>query len=165
MTEEPAIKEVIIYTDGGCSPNPGPGAWGAILKHGKNIKHISGGFKLTTNNRMEIMAVIEALKALKCRCSVKLYTDSQYVYNSVTKGWAQKWRNNNWRKGKGNKEKAQNPDLWETLLDLLEEHEVELNWVKAHIGIAGNEAVDRLVNQTRDAGNLGIDEYYLKNKD
>ncbi len=163
MPENPAIKEVIIYTDGGCAPNPGPGAWGAILRCGDNVKKISGGCKLTTNNRMEISAVIEALKALKQRCNVKLYTDSQYVYNSITKGWAANWRANGWRKGKNKKEKALNPDLWGELLDLVDNHNIEFNWVKAHVGIAGNEAVDKLVNDTRDAGNLGEDTYYLQN--
>lgn len=163
MTEDTAIKEVIIYTDGGCSPNPGPGAWGAILRYGNNIKKVSGGYKLTTNNRMEIMAVIEALKSLKEKCKVKLYTDSQYVYNSITKGWARNWRKNGWRKGKNNREKALNPDLWGQLLDLIEDHDIEFNWVKAHVGIAGNEAVDKLVNDTRDTADLGEDSYYLAN--
>ena len=163
MTETPVKKVVTIYTDGGCAPNPGPGAWGAILRYGKQVKHVSGGYKLTTNNRMEIMAVIEALRALKKRCTVKLYTDSQYVFNSITKGWASNWRENGWRKGKNKKEKALNPDLWAILLDLIEEHDVEFNWVKAHVGIAGNEAVDQLVNDTRDAGDLGVDTYYLQN--
>lgn len=165
MTQPHELTEVIIYTDGGCSPNPGPGAWGAILRCGDKTKKVSGGFQLTTNNRMEIMAVIQGLKALKRRCRVRLYTDSQYVFNSITKGWAANWRANGWRKGKNNREKALNPDLWGELLDLIEEHDINFNWVKAHIGIAGNEAVDKLVNDTRDAGNLGVDNYYLANKE
>ena len=165
MTQQPEIKEVTIYTDGGCSPNPGPGAWGAILSCGNNVKKISGGYKLTTNNRMEIMAVIEALKALKQKCKVKLYTDSQYVFNSITKGWAKNWRANNWRKGKNKREKALNPDLWGELLDLIEGHDIDFNWVKAHVGIAGNEAVDQLVNDTRDTAVLGEDTYYLANRE
>ena len=164
MSETTDYKEVTIYTDGGCSPNPGPGAWGAILSCNGVTKKIAGGYKLTTNNRMEIIAVIEALKALKEKCKVTLYTDSQYVYNSITKGWAEGWRKNGWRKGKNKREKALNPDLWGELLDLIELHEIDFNWVKAHVGIPGNEAVDQLVNDTRDAGDLDEDTVYLQNQ-
>ena len=114
-------KEVTIYTDGACSGNPGPGGWGAILIYGKIEKEISGGAESTTNNRMELTAVIEALKLLKYPCSVTLYSDSQYVINSLEKGWAKKWKENNWVKS--DKSKALNPDLWDTLLEETEKHE------------------------------------------
>src|SRR3712207_2429428 len=109
------LKRVTIYTDGACLGNPGPGGYGVVLIYGTHKRELSGGFRLTTNNRMEIMAVIVGLQALKQRCAVTVYTDSQYVADSMTKGWAQRWRANGWRKNK--KEKALNPDLWGQLLD------------------------------------------------
>ncbi len=154
------MKKITIYTDGACSPNPGAGGWGALLIYDKTKKELSGGFKFTTNNRMEILAVIESLKALKERCNVKLYTDSQYVYNSVTKGWAQNWRSNGWRKGKKKKEKALNPDLWGQLLDLLDQHNVEMNWVRGHNDNPGNERCDELAVSARLKGNLPDDPGY-----
>ena len=136
------MKEVEIFTDGACSGNPGPGGWGAVLRYNCHEKELSGGEANTTNNRMELCAVIFALEALKEPCRVKLYSDSQYVCNALTLGWAKKWRANGWMRNK--KDKALNPDLWERLLDLCDTHEVEVNWVKGHAGHPENERCDRL---------------------
>lgn len=135
-------NHVQIYTDGACSGNPGPGGWGAILVSGANEKELNGGEKNTTNNRMELTAVISALQALKRPCEVTLTTDSKYIVDAVTQGWAKKWRANNWMRN--NKDKALNPDLWEQLLNLLEIHDVTFVWVKGHAGHAYNERCDRL---------------------
>jgi ribonuclease HI len=136
------LKEVTIYTDGACLGNPGSGGYGVVLIYGKHRKELSGGFRLTTNNRMEILAAIEGLKALKSKCAVTLYTDSQYLVNAIAKGWAKQWQKNGWRRNK--KEKAKNPDLWEQLLDLCVQHDINFVWVKGHAGIAENEYCDRL---------------------
>ncbi len=135
-------NKVYIYTDGACSGNPGPGGWGAILVSGAHEKELSGGEIDTTNNRMEITAVIKGLEALKRPCDVVLTTDSKYVVDAITQGWAKRWKANNWMRNK--KDKAQNPDLWETLLKLLEIHNVEFVWVKGHAGHKYNERCDRL---------------------
>lgn len=140
--------KVEIFTDGACSGNPGPGGYGAILRAGENVKEISGGEANTTNNRMELMGVISALSALKYPCDVVLTTDSKYVVDSVTKGWAKKWRANNWIKS--DKKPALNSDLWEKLLDLLEVHNVKFVWVKGHAGHPENERCDRLAVMERD---------------
>lgn len=139
---------VEIFTDGACSGNPGPGGYGAILRVGEHIKEISGGEADTTNNRMELMGVISALSALKYPCEVVLTTDSKYVVDSVTKGWAKKWRANNWIKS--DKKPALNADLWEQLLDLLEVHNVQFVWVKGHAGHPENERCDSLAVMERD---------------
>ncbi len=136
------LKEVEIYTDGACKGNPGPGGWGAVLRYKGVEKEISGGERQTTNNRMELTAVISALELLKEGCKVTLYTDSQYVCNAVNLGWAKKWKANGWMRNK--KEKALNPELWERLLALCEKHEVSFNWVKGHAGHPENERCDRL---------------------
>lgn len=136
------MKKVEIFTDGACSGNPGPGGWGAILRYGKNVKELSGGDAQTTNNRMELTAVISALSALKEPCEVVLTSDSKYIIDAVTKGWAVSWRSRGWRRGKN--EKALNPDLWEQLLLLLEKHKVEFVWVKGHAGHPENERCDEL---------------------
>ena len=133
---------VTIYTDGACSGNPGPGGYGAILMYGAHKKELSGGNPNTTNNRMELMGVISALKALNRPCQVDLYTDSQYVVNAIEKGWAKKWQANGWMRNK--KDKALNPDLWQTLLDLLEVHQVEFHWVKGHAENPYNNRCDEL---------------------
>lgn len=140
--------KVEIFTDGACSGNPGPGGYGAILRVGEHVKEISGGEANTTNNRMELMGVISALSALKYPCDVVLTTDSKYVVDSVTKGWAKKWRSNNWIKS--DKKPALNADLWEKLLDLLEVHNVQFVWVKGHAGHPENERCDRLAVMERD---------------
>ena len=136
------MKTVDIFTDGDCSGNPGPGGWGAVLRYNGHEKELSGGEAETTNNRMELCAVIYALEALREPCEVNLYSDSQYVCNALTQGWAKKWRANGWMRNK--KEKALNPDLWERLLDLCEKHTVHVNWVKGHAGHPENERCDRL---------------------
>lgn len=136
------MKKVQIFSDGACSGNPGPGGWGTILRFGEHEKEMSGGEKETTNNRMELTAVIKGLEALKEPCEVEFFTDSKYIIDSVTKGWAVKWKNNGWIKP--DKKPALNPDLWERLLSLLEIHNVTFNWVKGHAGHPENERCDRL---------------------
>lgn len=133
---------VNIFTDGACSGNPGPGGWGAILKMGEHKKELSGGEAETTNNRMELTAVIMALKALKRPCEVILTTDSKYVADAITKGWAKSWQKKGWIKS--DKKKASNPDLWEELLRLTEIHDLTVNWVKGHAGHPENERCDEL---------------------
>lgn len=136
------MKNIEIFTDGACLGNPGPGGWGVILRYNGKEKTLSGGEAETTNNRMEILAVIKALEALKEKCNIELYTDSQYVCNAINKGWAQKWKGNNWKRNKN--EPALNSDLWEVLLNLLEKQNVKFNWVKGHAGHEENERCDVL---------------------
>lgn len=136
------MKTVYIFTDGACSGNPGPGGWGAILRYGQIEKHMSGGEKMTTNNRMELTAVIRALGALKEKCHVVLTTDSKYVCDGINKGWAASWKKNGWRKS--DKKPALNPELWDELLTLTENHEVEFIWVKGHNGHHENELCDKM---------------------
>ena len=136
------LKKVYLYTDGACSGNPGPGGWGAVLRFGTAEKELCGGEKETTNNRMELTAVIMGLSALKEPCEVVLTTDSKYVADGVTKGWAQSWRNNGWRKA--DKKPALNVDLWEEILQLFEKHDVKIVWVKGHNGHPENEKCDAL---------------------
>ncbi len=136
------MKHVDLFTDGACSGNPGPGGWGAILRYNGVEKELSGGEANTTNNRMELSAVIFGLKALKEPCAVTLYSDSQYVCNALKLGWAKKWRANGWMRNK--KDPALNPELWGELLDLVEKHQVEIVWVKGHAGHPENERCDRL---------------------
>ena len=136
------MKTVTIYTDGACSGNPGPGGWGAILQYGEHRKEISGGAAGTTNNRMELTAVIQALSLLKEPCTVELYSDSKYVIDALTRGWAKGWRERGWVKS--DKKPALNPDLWETLLDLCEIHTVRCHWVKGHAENPYNNRCDEL---------------------
>lgn len=142
------MKFVEIYTDGACSGNPGAGGWGAILRCDGREKELSGGEAHTTNNRMELLGVINALEALKYPCRVKLTTDSKYVVDGVTKGWAESWRRRGWKKSDG--KPALNTDLWERLLGLLATHEVEFAWIKGHAGHAENERCDALAVTQRD---------------
>ncbi len=135
-------KFVEIFTDGACSGNPGPGGWGAVLRYNGREKELSGGERDTTNNRMELTAVIKALEQLKEPCKVMLTTDSKYVSDGVSKGWAVSWQKNGWRKA--DKKPALNPDLWERLLELLKIHNVTINWVKGHAGHPENERCDEL---------------------
>lgn len=135
-------KHVTIFTDGACSGNPGPGGWGAILRYNQVEKELSGGEKETTNNRMELTAAISALSALKEPCKVTLYSDSKYLVDGMSKGWAKGWQAKGWRKSDG--KPALNPDLWQQLLDLFERHEVELVWIKGHNEHPENERCDRL---------------------
>ena len=136
------MKSVDIFTDGACSGNPGPGGWGAVLRFAGKEKELSGGEKNTTNNRMELTAVIKALEALKEPCEVRLVTDSKYVADGLTKGWARSWQKNGWRKA--DKKPALNSDLWERLLALTDIHGVTVEWVKGHAGHSENERCDRL---------------------
>ena len=136
------MKTVCVYTDGACSGNPGPGGWGAILLYGERKRELSGGEPSTTNNRMEMTAVISALSALKEPCIVEWYSDSRYVLDAVEKGWAVRWKRNGWMRNK--REAALNPDLWETLLRLLEVHDVRCHWVKGHADNPYNNRCDAL---------------------
>lgn len=136
------MKTVQLFTDGACSGNPGPGGWGAILRFGEHEKELSGGAADTTNNRMELTAVIEGLLALKTPCIVELTTDSKYVADGIDKGWAANWKKNGWRKA--DKKPALNPDLWDELLRLADIHTLKINWIKGHAGHAENERCDAL---------------------
>ncbi|MBR5517709.1 MAG: ribonuclease HI [Clostridia bacterium] len=136
------MKTVYLYTDGACSGNPGPGGYGAILKYGKHEKEICGGDENTTNNRMELLGVIKGLEALNEPCHVVLTSDSKYVIDALSLGWAEKWKQNGWMRNK--KDAALNPDLWERLLQLTSIHEMEYNWVKGHAGHPENERCDQL---------------------
>ena len=151
-------RQVTIYTDGACVGNPGPGGYGTVLIFDDNRRELSGGFRLTTNNRMELLAAIEGLEALKEPCQVTLYSDSQYVVNGMSKGWAEKWRKNGWRRNK--KERAINPDMWGRLLDLCEKHEVEFRWVRGHAGNPNNERCDQLAVAASLQNNLPPDQGY-----
>ncbi|MDE5604839.1 MAG: ribonuclease HI [Eubacterium sp.] len=136
------MKNVDIYTDGACSGNPGKGGWGAVLVYGSKEKEISGSDADTTNNRMELTAVIEALNALKEPCNVTLTTDSKYVCDAINQEWVYSWKKNNWKKA--DKKPALNVDLWEKLLELLETHNVTFVWVRGHNGHPYNERCDTL---------------------
>lgn len=136
------MDKVIIYTDGACSGNPGPGGYGVVLSCNGVRKELSGSEKNTTNNRMELTAAIVGLSALKRKCEVTLVTDSKYVSDGISKGWAKSWRKNGWRKA--DKKPALNADLWEKLLILIEQHNVTLEWVKGHNGHPENERCDAL---------------------
>ena len=136
------MKTVTLYTDGACSGNPGPGGWGAILEYNGVQKELSGGEENTTNNRMELTAVIEGLSALKESCIVELYSDSKYVIDGLSKGWAVSWRKNGWKKA--DKKPALNPDLWERLLSLTEKHQMRYHWVKGHAENPYNNRCDEL---------------------
>ena len=150
--------KITIYTDGACSGNPGPGGYGAVMHHGKHRNELSGGFRKTTNNRMELLAVIEGLQALKRPCEVTIFSDSKYIVDAVNKGWAKRWQANGWKRNK--RENALNPDLWTRLLKLLDVHKVELSWVKGHAGNPGNEHADALAVGASKSNNLAIDEGY-----
>ncbi len=136
------MKTVEIYTDGACSGNPGPGGWGAILRYRETEKELSGGAADTTNNRMELTAVIEALALLKESCVVELYSDSKYVIDGLSKGWAKGWQKRGWIKS--DKKPALNPDLWERLLALTDRHEMHYHWVKGHAENEKNNRCDQM---------------------
>ena len=141
------MNKVTIYTDGACSGNPGPGGWGAILKEGEAERELSGGEEETTNNRMELTAVIESLNALKRPCEVELYTDSQYVANAINLGWLENWKKRGWKRKDG---KLLNPELWQKLDSLLETHKVTFHWVKGHADNEYNNRCDALAVKERD---------------
>lgn len=151
-------KKVVIYTDGACSGNPGAGGYGVVLIYGGTKRELSEGYRLTTNNRMEVLAVIKGLEALKEPCQVTLYSDSKYVVDAIQKGWVTKWKANGWYRNK--KERASNVDLWERLLVQLERHQVTFQWVKGHADNPGNERCDELARGAIAAGNLLEDENY-----
>lgn len=136
------LKYIEMFTDGACSGNPGPGGWGVVLRYGNHEKELSGGEESTTNNRMELTAVIEGLAALKEPCKVRLVTDSKYVADGINLGWAESWRANGWRKA--DNKPAQNVELWDKLLTLLYKHDVKIDWVRGHAGHPENERCDRL---------------------
>ena len=140
-----SISEVIIYTDGACSGNPGPGGWGALLRHNGKEKELSGGEAHTTNNRMEMMAVIEAIRAIKKPCLLKIHSDSALIINAMTKGWIESWQAKRWKKA--DKKPVENQDLWLELLEVIGTHQVEWIKVKGHSGIPDNERVDQLAVQ------------------
>jgi ribonuclease HI len=135
----------MLYTDGACSGNPGPGGCGAVLLYKNKRKELSSGYRQTTNNRMEILSVIIGLETLKEPCKVNLYSDSRYVIDAIQKGWAHRWRRNNWMRNK--KDPALNKDLWERLLNLLAQHQVTCHWVKGHAGNPENERCDELARE------------------
>ncbi len=156
------LKKVQIYTDGSCLGNPGAGGYGALLVYGEHKQELSGGFRLTTNNRMEMMGAIAALEYLDMPCNVDLYTDSQYIVNAMTKGWAKRWQANNWKRNA--KDMAENPDLWQKILDLCGEHKVNFHWVRGHAGHPENEYCDRLAVKAANGSNLPVDSGYKPKK-
>jgi ribonuclease HI len=158
LKTDDGLKHVVIYTDGACTGNPGPGGYGVVLLHGEHRKELSGGFRLTTNNRMEMLGCIVGLQTLKGQCAVTIYSDSRYVVNSMTKGWARRWRNNGWKKRED--EAVKNPDLWEQMLELCEQHQVRFNWVRGHTGNAENERCDELARAAAAGFKLAIDKGY-----
>ena len=146
------MKSVTVYTDGACSGNPGPGGWAAILKYGSAEKELSGGERATTNNRMELTAVLRALEALRESCDVTVYTDSQYISRAMTEGWFQNWK----RAGFTKKGGLKNDDLWRTLDGLLQKHHVTFRWVKGHADNDFNNRCDRLAVAQRDKYGKGL---------
>jgi len=152
--------KVVIFTDGASTGNPGPGGYGIVMIAGDAHKELSGGFRCTTNNRMELMGVITALQALKQRSRVVVYSDSRYVVESVEKGWARRWRSRGWMRNA--EERAENPDLWARLLDLLDQHSVEFRWVRGHASQPENERCDRLAVQAARQKNLPEDEGFTR---
>jgi len=151
-------NKVNIYTDGACLGNPGPGGYGVLLEVSGTRKEKSGGFRLTTNNRMEMTAAIAGLESLAQPCRVTLFSDSQYLVKAMTEGWARKWKANGWMRN--SKEKALNPDLWKRLLLLCEKHEVEFRWVRGHNNHRENELCDRLANEAAKQTGLPVDAGY-----
>ena len=149
------MKKVEIFTDGACSGNPGPGGYGVILRFNGNEKELSAGYKKTTNNRMELLAIIVGLEALKESCEVNLYSDSRYIIDALTKGWLTRWQANRWKRNKI--DKVKNVDLWKRLLPLLEKHKINFHWVKGHAGHAENERCDVLAVQAANSQNLKDD--------
>ena len=142
--KEKELKNIKIYTDGACSGNPGAGGWGAVLIYGKTEKHLSGNAPDTTNNRMEMTAVIEALKSLKHKCAVAIFTDSKYVMDGATT-WIINWKKRGWKTA--DKKPVKNEDLWRELDELLTQHEISWNWVRGHNGDHYNEIADTLATE------------------
>ncbi len=152
------MKHITIYTDGACTGNPGPGGYGAVLLYNNTRKELSGGYRKTTNNRMEIMAALAGLRCLKEPCRVILYSDSRYVVDAMSKGWAERWRAKGWKRS--NKAHALNPDLWAEMLELSARHQIEYRWIKGHAGDPENERCDELAVTAAHDTNLGRDEAY-----
>jgi ribonuclease HI len=157
-TKQPVMPQVEIYTDGACDPNPGPGGYGVVLLHPQKRAEASGGFRRTTNNRMEIYAAIKGLELLKKPCKVRLYSDSQYLVKAMMEGWVVAWKKRDW--WRTNKERAVNADLWQRLLELCQTHQVEFVWVKGHAGNQENERCDQLSCAALRQPNLPGDEGY-----
>lgn len=156
------IPNIDLYSDGGAEPNPGKGGFGVIMSYKGARKEFSQGYRLTTNNRMELMGVIYGLERLKTKSIVNVYCDSRYVVDAIMKGWAQKWRKNNWYRNKN--EKAVNADLWERLLVLIEnQQEVRFNWIRGHVGHVENERCDQLANVALNGPDLIDDNGYVEN--
>jgi ribonuclease HI len=157
---ESPLQDVTIFTDGACIFNPGPGGYGVILVHGDHRKELSAGFRRTTNNRMEMMAAIAGIEALKRPCRVRLYSDSQYLVNAIELGWARRWQAHAWWRNRD--ERALNTDLWERLLKACEAHEVRFEWLRGHAGQEENERCDQLARQAAASSDLQIDPEYEK---
>ena len=155
MTTHEVVR---IYTDGACSGNPGPGGWGAVLIFGENILELNEGFRHTTNNRMEILAVVNSLSKLKRSSEVVVISDSKYLVDAINKGWVQRWKSNGWRRNK--KDMASNVDLWKLLLVQLQRHKVEFEWVKGHSGDTYNDLADKLAVEASVSKSLKIDQIY-----
>jgi ribonuclease HI len=155
-----AAPEILIYTDGGCQNNPGPGGYGAVIMAGNKRNEISQGYRMTTNNRMELMACVAALKSLESRVKVVLHSDSRYVVNGMNKGWAKRWKSNGWMRTKT--EAAENADLWSELLDLTENRDVSFVWVRGHAGNIENERCDKLATDAAFRSDLREDVGYRK---
>ena len=158
MTAGALLPVVTIYTDGACSGNPGPGGWAAILVAGEHRKELARGYRRTTNNRMELRAVIEGLKSLRRPSKVDLFSDSKYVVEAIERGWVKGWQRNGWRKA--DKKPALNVDLWEELLPLLELHTVRFRWLRGHDGHDENERADELAVAAIRSGDLEVDRGY-----
>jgi ribonuclease HI len=158
MSKPQERKHVTIYTDGACIGNPGPGGYGVVLLYKGRRREISLGYRETTNNRMEVLAAIVGLEALGEPCRVIVISDSQYLVNAISKGWAQRWQANGWKRNK--KERALNPDLWERLLAACERHDVEFEWVRGHAGNEENECCDRLATHAAETSATEIDSIY-----
>ncbi|MFW5488836.1 MAG: ribonuclease HI [Desulfovibrio sp.] len=152
------LTKVTIHTDGSCLGNPGPGGWAAVLEYSGHRKELADGYKRTTNNRMELLAVIESLASLKRACQVDLYTDSQYVRNAIVKKWLDSWQRKNWINSA--KKPVKNKDLWLRLLPLLAKHEVSFNWLKGHAGHVDNERCDILARTSAERGPWAEDAGY-----
>lgn len=152
------MKRVTIYTDGACIGNPGKGGYGAVIIFGQHRKEICAGYRKTTNNRMELLAAIKALKKLTEPCEVTLHSDSEYLVNAMGKGWAKKWQTDGWKRGR--RGKALNPDLWERLLTLTSEHVVTFKWVRGHSGNKENERCDTLAREAARSSDLLVDKGY-----
>ena len=155
-------RKIVIYTDGGCINNPGPGGYGIVSVRGKIRKEYSGGFRKTTNNRMELMACIVALQTLRAKYSITIYSDSKYVVDGISKGWAEKWQANDWKRA--GQVKAENVDLWAELLKLCNKHKVDFEWVKGHAGNPENERCDTLAMEAMSKKRLPPDRNYEEGK-